>query len=222
VPGWHTTIFAPYFVAGAIFSGLSMVLTVLIPMRAVFGLQDYITNHVIQSVSKMIIFTSIIVGYAYASEFFIGYYSGSPFERAIFYYRPFGEMQSWTLLGDSQINFPQIAFWLMVFCNVIAPIPLWRWKIRNNPLAVWIIAALVNVGMWFERFNIVGSSLQHEYDPSAWGEYWPTIVEVGITIGSFGFFFTLFTLFAKSLPPMAIMELKEASIPPMKRTEKGN
>ena len=222
VPGWHTTIFAPYFVAGAIFSGLSMVLTVLIPMRAVFGLQDYITNHVIQSVSKMIIFTSIIVGYAYATEFFIGYYSGSPFERAIFYYRPFGEMQSWTLLGDSQINFPQIAFWLMVFCNVIAPIPLWRWKIRNNPLAVWIIAALVNVGMWFERFNIVGSSLQHEYDPASWGEYWPTIVEVGITVGSFGFFFTLFALFAKSLPPMAIMELKEATIPPMKNAAKGH
>ena len=222
VPGWHTTIFAPYFVAGAIFSGLSMVLTVLIPMRAVFGLQDYITNHVIQSVSKMIIFTSIIVGYAYATEFFIGYYSGSPFERAIFYYRPFGEMQSWTLLGDSRINFPQIAFWLMVFCNVIAPIPLWRWKIRNNPLAVWIIAALVNVGMWFERFNIVGSSLQHEYDPASWGEYWPTIVEVGITVGSFGFFFTLFALFAKSLPPMAIMELKEATIPPMKNAAKGH
>jgi Ni/Fe-hydrogenase subunit HybB-like protein len=222
VPGWHTTIFAPYFVAGAIFSGLSMVLTVLIPMRAVFGLQDYITNHVIQSVSKMIIFTSIIVGYAYATEFFIGYYSGSPFERAIFYYRPFGEMQSWTLLGDSRINFPQIALWLMVFCNVIAPIPLWRWKIRNNPLAVWIIAALVNVGMWFERFNIVGSSLQHEYDPASWGEYWPTIVEVGITVGSFGFFFTLFALFAKSLPPMAIMELKEATIPPMKNAAKGH
>jgi molybdopterin-containing oxidoreductase family membrane subunit len=222
VPGWHTTIFAPYFVAGAIFSGLSMVLTVLIPMRAVFGLQDYITNHVIQSVSKMIIFTSIIVGYAYATEFFIGYYSGSPYERAIFYYRPFGEMQSWTLLGDSKINFPQIAFWLMVFCNVIAPIPLWRWKIRNNPLAVWIIAALVNVGMWFERFNIVGSSLQHEYDPASWGEYWPTIVEVGITVGSFGFFFTLFALFAKSLPPMAIMELKEATIPPMKNAAKGH
>jgi molybdopterin-containing oxidoreductase family membrane subunit len=222
VPGWHTTIFAPYFVAGAIFSGLSMVLTVLIPMRAVFGLQDYITNHVIQSVSKMIIFTSIIVGYAYATEFFIGYYSGSPYERAIFYYRPFGEMQSWTLLGDNSINFPQIAFWLMVFCNVIAPIPLWRWKIRNNPLAVWIIAALVNVGMWFERFNIVGSSLQHEYDPASWGEYWPTIVEVGITVGSFGFFFTLFALFAKSLPPMAIMELKEATIPPMKNAAKGH
>ena len=104
----------------------------------------------------------------------------------------------------------------MVFCNVISPIPLWRWKVRNNPLAVWIICALVNVGMWFERFNIVGSSLQREYNPHSWGEYWPTIVEAGITVGSFGFFFTLFAIFVKTLPPMAIMELKEATIPPMK------
>jgi Ni/Fe-hydrogenase subunit HybB-like protein len=220
VPGWHTTIFAPYFVAGAIFSGLAMVMTVLIPVRVVFGLEGYITDHVIQSVCKVILFTSFIVGYAYGTEFFIGYYSGSPYERAIFYYRPFGEMQSWTLLGDNQINFPQIAFWLMVFCNVISPIPLWRWKVRNNLIAVWIICVLINVGMWFERFNIVGSSLQHEYDPAAWGEYWPTIVETGITIGSFGFFFTLFTLFAKALPPMAITELKENTEPPLQNPPK--
>jgi molybdopterin-containing oxidoreductase family membrane subunit len=220
VPGWHTTIFAPYFVAGAIFSGLSMVMTVLIPIRVVFGLEGYITDHVVQSVCRVILFTSVIVGYAYGTEFFIGYYSGSPYERAIFYYRPFGEMQSWTLLGDNQINFPQIAFWLMVFCNLIAPIPLWRWKVRNNLVAVWIICALINVGMWFERFNIIGSSLQHEYNPASWGEYWPTIVETGITIGSFGFFFTLFTLFAKALPPMAIMELKENANSPLQHEPK--
>ncbi len=218
VPGWHTTIFAPYFVAGAIFSGLSMVMTVLIPMRTVFGLQDYITNHVIQSVCRVILFTSMIVGYAYASEFFIAWYSGSPYERAIFYFRPFGEMSSWTLMGDQQISFPLITFWLMVFCNVISPIPLWRWKVRNNPLAVWIICALINVGMWFERFNIFGSSLQREYNPASWGQYWPTIVETGITIGAFGFFFTLFTIFTKCLPPMAIMELKEGTIPAMKNS----
>ncbi len=222
VPGWHTTIFAPYFVAGAIFSGLSMVMTVLIPIRTVFGLEDYITKHVIQSVCRVIIFTSIIVGYAYATEFFIAWYSGSPYERAIFYFRPFGEMASWSLIGDQKISFPLIAFWLMVFCNVISPIPLWRWKVRNNPLAVWIICALINVGMWFERFNIVGSSLQREYNPASWGEYWPTIVEVGITVGSFGFFFTLFAIFVKTLPPMAIMELKEGTIPPMKNPGGGH
>jgi len=219
VPGWHTTIFAPYFVAGAIFSGLAMVMTVLIPIRTVFGLEDYITTHVIQSVCRVILFTSVVVGYAYATEFFIAWYSGSPYERAIFYFRPFGEMASWSLIGDQKISFPLIAFWLMVFCNIFAPIPLWRWKVRNNPFAVWIICALINVGMWFERFNIVGSSLQREYNPHSWGEYWPTIVEGGITVGSFGFFFTLFAIFVKTLPPMAIMELKEATNPPMKNSE---
>lgn len=217
LPGWHTTIFAPYFVAGAIFSGLAMVMTVLIPMRVVFGLEEYITNHVIQSVCRVILFTSIIVGYAYASEFFIGWYSGSTFERSIFYFRPFGAAQGWNLLGEQAIGFPQIAFFLMVFCNVIAPIPLWRFKIRNNLVAVWIICGLINVGMWFERFNIVGSSLQRDFVPSVWGSYWPTVVEFGITIGSFGFFFTLFTLFVKALPAMAIMEMKEAAPPPMKK-----
>ena len=221
LPGWHTTIFAPYFVAGAIFSGLAMVMTTLIPMRVVFGLETYITDHVVQSVCRVILFTSIIVGYAYGAEFFIGWYSGAPFERSIFYFRPFGSMKEWTLLGDQAIGFPQIAFFLMVFCNVIAPLPLWRWKIRNNIVAVWIICGLINVGMWFERFNIVGSSLQRDFLPSAWGSYWPTIIEFGITIGSFGFFFTLFSLFAKSLPPMAIMEMKESVHPPMKKEAHG-
>lgn len=216
VPGWHTTIFAPYFVAGAIFSGMAMVMTVLIPIRVVFGLEEYITDHVVQSVCRVILFTSLLVGYAYATEFFIAYYSGSPYERAIFYFRPFGLLDTWTLLGDHQFGFPQLAFYLMVFCNVIAPIPLWRWKVRNNLVAVWIITILINIGMWFERFNIVGSSLQREYIPASWGAYWPTVVEFGITVGSFGFFFTLFALFVKSLPPMAIMELKEAVHPPMK------
>ncbi|MGK5092838.1 NrfD/PsrC family molybdoenzyme membrane anchor subunit [Deltaproteobacteria bacterium TL4] len=216
IPGWHTTIFAPYFVSGAIFSGLAMVMTVLIPVRVVFNLEAYITNHVIQSVCKVILFTSCIVGYAYGIEFFMAYYSGSPFERSLFYYRPFGAMVGWNLLGTHEITFPQIAFWLMIFCNVIAPLPLWRWKIRNNVICVWIICGLINVGMWFERFNIVGSSLQHEFLPSTWSSYWPTVIETGITIGSFGFFFTMFTIFVKTLPPMAIMELKEAIQPPIK------
>lgn len=216
LPGWHTTIFPPYFVAGAIFSGLAMVMTVLIPMRVVFRLEAYITDHVVQSVCRVILFTSVIVSYAYATEFFIAYYSGVPYERAIFYFRPFGGMKDWSLMGDQGIGFPQIAFFLMVFCNVVSPLPLWRWKVRNNIIAVWIISALINVGMWFERFNIVVSSLQRDFLPAAWGSYWPTVVEMGITVGSFGFFFTLFTLFTKALPPMAIMELKEAVHPPMK------
>ena len=212
VPGWHTTIFAPYFVAGAIFSGLSMVMTVLIPIRTVFGLEDYITKHVIQSVCRVIIFTSIIVGYAYATEFFIAWYSGSPYERAIFYFRPFGEMASWSLIGDQKISFPLIAFWLMVFCNVIAPIPLWRWKVRNNPLAVWIICALINVGMWFERYVIIITSLSREYISGSWGLYVISPVELSVLAGSFCWFSMWFLLFLKVFPVIAITEVKELAI----------
>jgi len=215
VPGWHTTIFAPYFVAGAIFSGLAMVLTIVIPMRTVFGLERYITPHVMQSMARVILFTSIIVGYAYATEFFIAWYSGNAFERGIFYFRPFGE------IGDldpvrmrGAFGVPQFSFWTMVFCNVIAPLPLWRWKIRNNVYALFIISILINIGMWFERFNIVVSSLQRDFNPANWGTYWPTIVEMGITLGSFGFFFTLFTIFTRAMPSLAIAEVKEGLEPP--------
>ena len=214
IPGWHTTIFAPYFVAGAIFSGLAMVLTICIPLRVVFDLKKYITDHVLQSLARVILFTSVIVGYSYATEFFIAYYSGVPFERAIFYFRVFGEPGS----GDpyyhaGHMGFPQIAFFLMVFCNVISPLPLWRWKIRNNAIALFIISILINIGMWFERFNIVVSSLQHDFNPTLWGHYWPTPVEFGITLGSFGFFFTLFILFTRAMPTLAIAEVKESLTP---------
>jgi len=218
LPGWHTTIFAPYFVAGAIFSGLAMVLTIVIPMRKVFRLEHYITPHVMQSMARVILFTSIIVGYAYATEFFIAYYSADQFERALFYFRPFGEPGSLApYVGMGHMGFPQYAFWAMVFCNVIAPLPLWRYKIRTNPWALFFIAILINIGMWFERFNIVVSSLQRDFIPHNWGVYKFTIVEWSITLGSFGFFFTMFTLFARSMPVMAIAEIKEGLEPPMKR-----
>ncbi|MCZ6472206.1 MAG: polysulfide reductase NrfD [SAR324 cluster bacterium] len=220
IPGWHTTIFAPYFVAGAIFSGLAMVLTIVIPMRAVFGWEKYITEHVMQSMAKVILFTSIIVGYAYASEFFIAWYSGNVFERGLFYFRLFGEPASHAPFGDvGDMTFPQIAFFIMVFCNVIAPIPLWRYKIRTNVWALFFIAILINIGMWFERFNIVVSSLQRDFNPANWGTYYPTIVESGITLGSFGFFFTLFALFARAMPSLAIAEVKEGLAPPRRNPE---
>ncbi|MBI4082191.1 MAG: polysulfide reductase NrfD [Candidatus Lambdaproteobacteria bacterium] len=210
IPGWHTTIFAPYFVAGAIFSGLAMVLTIVIPMRAVFGMEKYVTPHVMQSMAKTILFTSIIVGYAYATEFFIAWYSGNPFERGIFYFRPFGEIGDLDpIAGKGQFNFAQWSFWTMVFCNVISPLPLWRYKIRTNVWALFLISILINIGMWFERFNIVVSSLQRDFNPANWGSYAFTIVEWGITIGSFGFFFTLFVLFARAMPIMALAEVKE-------------
>ena len=215
IPGWHTTIFAPYFVAGAIFSGLAMVLTIVIPLRVVFDLKKYITDHVLQSMARVILFTSVIVGYAYATEFFIAYYSGVPFERALFYFRVFGEPGSGApYYEQGQMGFAQIAFGLMVFCNVISPLPLWRWKVRNNAVALFIISILINIGMWFERFNIVVSSLQHDFNPALWGRYWPTPVEFGITLGSFGFFFTLFLLFTRAMPTLAIAEVKE-SLPPL-------
>ena len=217
IPGWHTTIFAPYFVAGAIFSGLAMVLTIVIPLRTVFDLKKYITDHVLQSLARVILFTSIIVGYAYATEFFIAYYSGVPFERGLFYFRMFGEPGSGApFYEQGRMGFAQIAFLIMVFCNVIAPLPLWRWKIRNNAIALFIIAILINIGMWFERFNIVVSSLQRDFNPAQWGSYAPQPVEFGITLGSFGFFFTLFLLFARALPSMAIAEVKESLPPPYK------
>ena len=215
VPGWHTTIFAPYFVAGAIFSGLAMVLTIVIPLRAIFGWEKYITEHVMQSMARVILFTSVIVGYAYATEFFIAYYSGNQFERGLFYFRPFGEpfgLEPFKAAGS--FGFPQFAFFMMVFCNVVAPLPLWRYKIRTNVWALFIIAFLINVGMWFERFNIVVSSLQRDFNPANWGSYWPTIVEMGITLGSFGFFFTMFTLFTRAMPAIAVAEVKEGLEPP--------
>jgi Ni/Fe-hydrogenase subunit HybB-like protein len=217
LPGWHTTIFAPYFVAGAIFSGLAMVLTIVIPLRVVFDLQKYITPHVMQSLARVILFTSVIVGYAYSTEFFIAYYSGVPFERGLFYFRIFGEPGSLDpFKPQGAMGFPQVAFFLMVFCNVVSPLPLWRWKIRNNPIALFIISILINIGMWFERFNIVVSSLQRDFNPANWGTYWPTTIETGITLGSFGFFFTLFLLFTRAMPTLAIAEVKESLPPPNK------
>jgi molybdopterin-containing oxidoreductase family membrane subunit len=217
IPGWHTTIFAPYFVAGAIFSGLAMVLTIVIPLRVVFRLEHYITPHVMQSMARVILFTSVIVGYAYATEFFIAYYSGNQFERALFYFRPFGEPGDLSpFLNKGHMGFPQYAFWAMVFCNTISPLPLWRMKIRSNPWALFIISILINIGMWFERFNIVVSSLQRDFIPHNWGEYVFTITEWSVTIGSFGFFFTMFTLFARAMPVLAIAEVKEGLTPPTK------
>jgi molybdopterin-containing oxidoreductase family membrane subunit len=217
IPGWHTTIFAPYFVAGAIFSGLAMVLTIVIPLRLVFRLEHYITPHVMQSMARVILFTSVIVGYAYATEFFIAYYSGDQFERALFYFRPFGEPGDLSpFLNKGHMGFPQYAFWSMVFCNVVSPLPLWRMKIRSNPWALFMISILINIGMWFERFNIVVSSLQRDFIPHNWGEYVFTITEWSVTIGSFGFFFTMFTLFARAMPILAIAEVKEGLEPPMK------
>ncbi len=206
IPGWHTTIFAPYFVAGAIFSGCAMVLTLMIPLRVAFpGFKEIITVKDLEGMAKMILFTGLIVTYAYSIEFFIAYYSGAKYERALFWFRPFGELKEF--------------FWLMVFCNIISPIPLWSKKIRTNIPALFLISILVNVGMWLERFNIVVTSLAHDFDPYAWGSYTFEWVELWITLGSFGWFFMWFWVFVKIMPSLAVAELKEGLNPPLRRAK---
>ncbi len=201
VPGWHSTIFAPYFVAGAVFSGMAMVITILIPFRSIFKLERYLTPWHFDMMARLVLLTSTIVGYSYLTEYYIAWYSDDVFEKFIFWERAFGEYA--------------VPFWLMIFCNVIAPLPLWSRKVGTNFTALFIITIFVNIGMWFERFNIIVSSLTQEYDPFAWGWYVPTWVEMGITFGSFCWFFMWFFLFIKFFPSLAITEIKELAEPPM-------
>lgn len=194
VPGWHTTIFPPYFVAGAIFSGFAMVLTLMLVARKVMNLEHYITVSHIEAMNKVIILTGSIVGLAYGTEFFIAWYSGVEYEQYAFINRATGPY--WW------------AYWTMISCNVITPQLFWFKKIRTSPMATFIISIFVNIGMWFERFVIIVTSLHRDYLPSSWVMYSPSIVEIGIFIGTFGLFFTAFLLFAKFLPVIAIAEVK--------------
>ncbi|MBU2646226.1 polysulfide reductase NrfD [bacterium] len=204
VPGWHSTIFAPYFVAGAIFSGCAMVLTIMIPLRKAFpGFSEIIQVKHLEGMGKMIVFTSLIVTYSYGVEFFTAYYSGARYEKALFWFRPFGEMK-WF-------------FWLMVFCNCLIPLSLFVKKIRTSIPALFVISILVNVGMWLERFNIVGTSLAHGFVPFAWSTYQFEWVEIWITIGSFGWFFMWFFIFVKIMPSIAVAEMKETLLPPFRK-----
>ena len=194
VPGWHSTIFPPYFVAGAIFSGFAMVVTLAVPARAFFGLEDLITVRHLENMNRIILATGMMVGYAYATEFFIAWYSGSMYEGFTFINRATGPY-AW-------------AYWTMVSCNVIAPQVFWFKKARTTPWIMFIAAIFVNIGMWFERFVIVVSSLSRDYLPTAWGYYRPTIVDILTLAGSFGLFFTLFLLFIRYVPMIAMAELK--------------
>jgi molybdopterin-containing oxidoreductase family membrane subunit len=195
VPGWHSTIFAPYFVAGAIHSGLAMVLTLLIPLRKAFKLEEYITETHFENLAKIIIFTGLIVAYSYATELFIAWYSNNRYEQEIFKYR---------MAGDYAF-----VFWIMVIFNTILPLLFFFKRIRTNTLYLLIISILINIGMWFERFVIIVTSLAHSYIPFSWGTYKPTWVELSIMAGSFGFFVLLFLLFVKLLPSVSISEVKE-------------
>ncbi len=194
LPGWHTTIFPPYFVAGAIFSGFAMVMTLAIPARQLWGLKNFITMRHLENMCKVVLFTGSIVGYAYSMEFFIAWYSGEIYESFTFINRAFGPY-GW-------------AYWIMVSCNVLTPQIFWFKKARNNIAIIFTASLLVNVGMWFERFVIVVTSLANDFLPSSWGMYEPTLVDVVTFLGSFGLFMTFFLLFIRFLPILAIAELK--------------
>jgi molybdopterin-containing oxidoreductase family membrane subunit len=194
LPGWHATIFPPYFVAGAIFSGFGMVQTLLVITRKVYRLENYLTIDHMEAMAKIVIATGSLVGLAYMTEFFTAWYSGSLFERYIFINRAFGPY-AW-------------AYWIMFSCNVITPQLFWFKKIRTSMLITFIISLFINVGMWFERFVIIVTSLHRDFLPARWADYTPTFVEVGIFIGTFGLFFTCFFLFAKFLPVVNMFELK--------------
>ncbi len=194
LPGWHTTIFPPYFVAGAIFSGFAMVQTLLLITRVVFHLEDYITMEHIELMNIIITVTGSIVGIAYMTEFFIAWYSGVEFESYAFLNRAFGPY--WW------------AYWMMMTCNVISPQLFWFKKVRTSITISFFLSVVVNVGMWFERFVIIVTSLHRDYLPSSWAMFSPTMYDIGDYIFSFGLFFTLFFLFAKYLPVINMAEVK--------------
>lgn len=196
VPGWHTTIFAPYFVAGAIHSGLAMVLTLMIPLRMIFSFEKIITLEILENVAKTIIFTGLIVGFAYATEYFIAWYSQNVVEMETFRWRAVGTYS--------------FAFKIMVVCNTIVPLLLFMKRIRRSIPWLFGISILVNIGMWYERFVIIIGSVAHDFMPHAWGTYSPSIIEFGIMLGSFCIFFFLFLLFVKHLPSISMTEMKES------------
>ncbi len=196
VPGWHTTIFPPYFVAGAVFSGFAMVQTLMLIVRKVMNLQDYITLGHIEAMNKVIVLTGSIVGCAYLTELFIAWYGANPYEFDIFYKYRIAGAYGWS-------------YWLMMTCNVISPQLFWFKKLRRNIGFTFFMSIIVNVGMWFERFVIIVSSLYRDYLPSSWSLYYrPTIFEIGFYLGTFGLFFVCFFLFAKYFPTIAIAEVK--------------
>ena len=194
IPGWHTTIFPPYFVAGAIFSGFGMVATLLVVARKVMNYENYITIGHLDAMTKIIMVTGTIVGIAYITEFFIAWYSGNIYEQYAFTNRMFGPY--WW------------AYWSMMTCNLIAPQVFWfRWA-RTTPWFIFIMSIVVNVGMWFERFVIIVTSLHRDYLPSSWVMYSGSLTEIGLFLGTFGIFFTCFFLFAKFLPVINMAEVK--------------
>jgi molybdopterin-containing oxidoreductase family membrane subunit len=206
IPGWHTTIFAPYFVAGAIFSGCALVLTLVIPARKIFGVEEIITTDHLDALAKLCLFTGSIVAFAYGIEFWTAWYSGNAYERGQFWFRATGDYK--------------VGFWTMVTCNVIIPqLFLWFRRVRRSTTALFILSIVINIGMWFERYVIIVLSLSHDFIPFAFGsrtQYAISPTELAILIGSFAWFGMFFLLFIKFLPWVAITEVKEVLPPPVK------
>lgn len=199
VPGWHTTIFPPYFVAGAIFGGFAMVLLLLIPCRVIMpGFNQLLTLRHLENMAKIILVTGMMVGFAYGMEFFIAWYGANKFELAAF--------------ADNRVNPMKApywwAYWSMIACNVLSPQVFWFRRLRQNPVVIWIVALLVTIGMWFERFVIIVTSLHRAWLPGEWHMFYPTWVDILTFVGSCGIFLTFFLLFLKFLPVFAMAELK--------------
>jgi molybdopterin-containing oxidoreductase family membrane subunit len=196
MPGWHTTVFPPYFVAGAVFSGFAMVVTLMIPARRFMGLKHVITPRHIEAMCKVMLLTGLIVAYGYAMEHFAAWYSGNTYEEHVFFKTRAQGPYRWI-------------YYLMLFCNIAVPQLFWtRWG-RRNVYAVWIASVLINVGMWCERFVIIVTSLHQDFIPSNWAMYYPTWVDFSLLFGTISFFGTLFLLFLKFIPAVATSEMKE-------------
>ena len=208
IPGWHTTIFPPYFVAGAIFGGFAMVLTLLIPCRWIFNLKDIVTDKHIDNMCKIVLLTGSIVGYAYLMELFIALYSGNPFEKWVFLRNRVADPFVFGPLMDVPAAPYWWAYWAMMISNVVAPQLFWFKRIRKNLLAVLIIVMFPNVGMWYERFVIIATSIHRDFVTSSWGYFSPTWVDIGLFVGTIGLFTFLFLLFVKFLPMVTMFEVK--------------
>ena len=209
VPGWHSTLFAPFFVNGAIFSGFAMVIVLILPMRRVFRLHAYIGDRHLDALAKLLLVTSLVLSYFYLCDLFTAWYSGNHIERASMIWRATGDY-AWAVA-------------LQYFCNSFAPLVLFWRGLRRSPLALSVVSVLVLIGMWFERFNIIVPSLAHDFYPYTWGLFFPRVVDSTITTASFAWFFLLFLGFIKVMPSMSIVEVKETLLPAARppRTERA-
>ncbi len=200
IPGWHTTLFPPYFVVGAIFSGFAMVMTLMIVIRKYYHLEEYVTDSHLNAIAKILVFISLIMGTAYTTEVFMSWYSGNPYEMFTFFHN--------RVTGDYSFM-----FWAMIICNAVIPQAMWSKKVRSNTAALFIISLIINLGMWYERFNIVVTSLAKDYLPSSWTTYSPTWVEICIYLGTIGIFTIGVLFFFRFVPMIAISEVKSVLKP---------